>query len=70
MIHPQPTLVRPGYTEQDTWRDVLGDAEPLHCFSTLGHCIDAPTVMPAGSVAAKGAYDESPVPTITFRSAA
>jgi hypothetical protein len=47
---PKNTPVRQGYTEQDTWRDCLGNTEPLHCFASLGYCLDAPIVLPAGGM--------------------
>lgn len=43
--------VRYGFTEQDTYRDALGGAEPLHVFVTDGP-LDAPGWMPAGSTRA------------------
>lgn len=48
--HPKYAIVRQGYTEQDVWREVLGQSEPLHCFSIVGGIIDAPNVIPAGSM--------------------
>jgi hypothetical protein len=47
---PKSTLVRQGFTDQDTWRETLGNLEPLHCFSLLGGCIDAPNVIPSGGM--------------------
>jgi hypothetical protein len=47
---PKYAIVRQGYTEQDIWRDALGNSEPLHCFSVVGGIIDAPNVIPAGSM--------------------
>ena len=45
-----PVLVRPGYSEQDIWRDVLGNNEPLRPFAALEGNIDAPDIFPAGSM--------------------
>ena len=44
------TLVRRGFSEQDTWRDALGPQEPLHVFSILGQTLDAPELLPAGAL--------------------
>lgn len=64
MTNPRPVIVRPGYTEQDTWRAALGNAEPLRVFAAIGDCIDAPDVMPAGAMRAAA----EPLPVVTFRS--
>ena len=48
--HPQSTLVRSGFTEQDTWRDALGNSAPLRPFALIGECIDAPEILPAGGM--------------------
>ena len=45
----QRTIVRDGFTEQDTWRKALGDSTPLLAFASYGP-LDAPDTMPAGSV--------------------
>lgn len=47
--YTQRTIVRDGFTEQDTWRKALGDSEPLLAFASFGP-LDAPDVMPAGSM--------------------
>lgn len=47
--YTQRTVVRDGFTEQDTWRKALGDSEPLLAFASFGP-LDAPDTMPAGSV--------------------
>ena len=47
--YAQRTIVRDGFTEQDTWRKALGDAAPLLAFASYGP-LDAPDIMPAGSV--------------------
>lgn len=47
--YTQRTIVREGFTEQDTWRKALGDSEPLLAFASYGP-LDAPDTMPAGSV--------------------
>jgi hypothetical protein len=59
---PKPTLVRQGFTEEDTWRKTLGNLEPLNCFSLLGGCIDAPNVIPAGGMRS-GQYGQFQIPT-------
>lgn len=43
------SLVRSEFSEEATWRDVLGDSELLLCFATFG-AIDAPEYSPAGSM--------------------
>lgn len=50
--HPQPrtAAVRYGFTEFDTWHEVLPGV-PLRCFVAWGS-LDAPDVMPAGSTRA------------------
>ena len=45
----QRTIVRDGFTEQDTWRKALGDSAPLLAFASFGP-LDAPDVMPAGGM--------------------
>lgn len=50
---PRRALVRRGYSEDDDWRSAL-PREPLHMFVTVGGPLDAPEVMPAGSMKRKG----------------
>jgi hypothetical protein len=52
--------VRRGFTEEDVWRDALGNAEPLRVFVTDG-ALDAPEHLPAGSMRSMkhGPYAES-----------
>lgn len=47
--YTQRTIVRDGFTEQDTWRKALGDSEPLLAFASFGP-LDAPDTMPAGGM--------------------
>jgi hypothetical protein len=47
--YTQRTIVREGFTEQDTWRKALGDSAPLLAFASYGP-LDAPDVMPAGGM--------------------
>lgn len=42
------TLVRRGFTEQDTWRDALGLFEPLLAFADKLPTLDAPEYLPSG----------------------
>lgn len=58
---PKSILVRQGFTDQDTWRETLGNLEPLHCFALLGECIDAPNVIPAGGMRS-GQYGQFQIP--------
>ena len=50
LSHTKAIAVRPGYREQDTWRCALGIFEPLYAFSILSGDLDAPEVLPAGSM--------------------
>lgn len=43
-------LTRPEFTECAELRDALGNSEQLLMFANTGYNIDAPDVMPAGSV--------------------
>lgn len=45
-----PVLVRPGFSEQDIWRDALGNNEPLRPFASFEMHLDAPDIIPAGSM--------------------
>ena len=51
--HTQRTIVRDGFTEQDTWRKALGDSAPLLACASYGP-LDAPDVMPAGGMRSGG----------------
>ena len=42
---------RPEFTQESELREALGYSEHLLVFANTGYCIDAPEVMPAGSVA-------------------
>lgn len=48
--NPHGVLVRKGFTEQDVWRDALGQFEPLLVFATPENQMDAPTYSPAGAM--------------------
>lgn len=50
MTGQQRYLVRDGFTECQTWRDALGNAEPLAMFADHGYCLDAPEYVPAGGM--------------------
>lgn len=50
---------RAGFSEQETWRDALGPAEPLLVFATFG-CLDATNWIPTGAHARHGASQERP----------
>jgi hypothetical protein len=50
LSHPTPVLVRPGYREQDDWREALGPSVPLRAFATFSDSLDAPDVLPAGGM--------------------
>lgn len=45
-------LVRKGFTQDDQFREVLGNSEWLLCFADTGYCIDAPERIPAGATQA------------------
>lgn len=41
-------LVRPGFSEQDIWRQALGDSAPLLVFADRLPTLDAPQYLAAG----------------------
>lgn len=47
--HTQTAQVRPGFREEDIWRDALGGPESLHVFVVEGP-MDAREWMPAGAM--------------------
>ena len=53
------TLVRRGFTEQDTWRDALGLYEPLLAFADKLPTLDAPEYLPSGHTTSKILRDYS-----------
>ena len=46
--HTRAAMVRPGFTEEDIYRDALGPWEPLRVAVICGP-LDAPEWMPSGS---------------------
>lgn len=51
--HCAYTLVRRGFTEQDTWRNALGVFEPLLAFADKLPTLDAPEYLPSGHTTKK-----------------
>lgn len=47
---PHTVGVRPGYTDEDVWRSALGPSEPLFVCAALEPHLDAPEILPAGSM--------------------
>lgn len=43
------TVVRGGFSEDNEWREALGNGALLLAYATTGYCLDAPERIPAGS---------------------
>lgn len=48
--HPARILVREGFTDQDVWREALGNMHPLAVFAMTEARMDAKEYMPAGGM--------------------
>jgi hypothetical protein len=47
-IRARRYLVRAGFSQEDTWREALGESAELLVHAACGECLDAPDWIPAG----------------------